>query len=92
MMILKYRTRANPRQTIRDTNPDDNGPSMSIANHSRSSEMTESVAQAVARRSDDDPVTHHDALSRNDSERWKTVMKQEYDAQISNNTCTLTEL
>ncbi|KXJ62485.1 hypothetical protein RP20_CCG007100 [Aedes albopictus] len=40
----------------------------------------------------DDPVTHQDAIRRDDADKWKVAMQEEYDAHVSNETWTLTEL
>lgn len=48
--------------------------------------MAQSATQGVVRKSDDNPTTHREAWSRNDSRHWKLAMKMEYDAIININT------
>ena len=52
--------------------------------------MTESNARRKV--TDDDPVSHQDALSRIDSERWRVALKEEYQALMENNTWSLSAL
>lgn len=40
----------------------------------------------------DDPASHQEALARTDSDAWRRAMQEEFDAQVANNTWTLTPL
>lgn len=40
----------------------------------------------------DDPTTHQESMSRDDSDRWKVAMQEKCNSRMANETWTLTEL
>ena len=74
-----------------DVDADVSGPSTSAANQGQFSAVVQPSPRADV-RNDDDPVTHQQALSRDDSGQWKAAMKEEYEALMNNDTWKLTKL
>lgn len=59
--------------------------------HGKISGITASPTEARSSAAVNDPFTHQEALSREDSERWKVAMEEEYQSLLENEIWTLTD-
>ena len=89
--------RSNPLQEVdpSDTSDDDSENNSSEESDDPVSPSHDTSCVMATSRSlpvDGDPVSHKDALSREDSASWKKSMIDEYEALMANDTWTLTEL
>lgn len=95
---LRGLPRPNPLQEVESTDTSDDDASEDNSSEESDNPVPPShdtscvVATARSLAVDGDPLSHKDALSREDSASWKKAMFDEYEALMANDTWTLTEL